>query len=151
MMYDDLNTPEDHTDPELGYQPPRSKANEQGGGGAPARHLPDREVPLPNSGATSVLHQWLDGDVGVAVVRATQGGNDAVDLWTKIHDEAETLRSRTTPLYVHKRIMDSLPEDTYRGHHPWYKRSIRMNPAAMTAAAAALIAIGAAIAHTVFK
>lgn len=148
-MYDDLNTPEDHTDPELGYQPPRSKASEKGR--ARTRHLPDREVPLPNSSATSVLHQWLDGDVSVAVVRATQGGNDTVDLWTKIHDEAETLRSRTTPLYVHKRIMDSLPDDTYRGHHPWYKRSVMMNPAAMIAAAAALLGIGAAIAHAVFK
>ncbi len=147
-MYDDLNTPEDHSDPELGYQPPRSKASEHVR--SPARHLPDREVPVPNSGATSVLHQWLDGDVNVAVVRASQGGNDAVDLWTKIHDEAETLRSRTTPLYVHKRIMDSLPDDTYRGHHPWYKRSVAMNPPAMIAAAVALLGIGAIIAHAVF-
>jgi hypothetical protein len=151
-MYDDLNTPEDHTDhtdPASGYQPPRSKASEQIQ--APAQNLPDREVPLPNSGSVSVLHQWLDGDVSVAVVRATQGGNDAVDLWTKIHDEAETLRSRTTPLYVHKRIMDSLPDDTYRGHNSWYKRSIPLNPVAMIAGAAALIGIGAAIAHAVLK
>jgi hypothetical protein len=148
-MYDDLNTPEDHSDPELGYQPPRSKASERDR--SPAHRLPDREVPVPNSGATSVLHQWLDGDVNVAVVRASQGGKDAVDLWTKIHDEAETLRSRTTPLYVHKRIMDSLPEDTYRGHHPWYKRSIAMNPAAMIVAAVALLGIGALIAHAVLR
>jgi hypothetical protein len=147
-MYDDLNTPEDHTDPELGFQP-RSKTNETDG--AQARHLPDREVPIPNNGSTSVLHQWLDGDVSVAVVRATQGGNDSVELWNKIHDEAETLRSRTTPLYVHKRIMDSLPEDTYRGHHPWYKRTVALNPATMLIAAAALICIGAIIAHMAFK
>ncbi len=149
MMYDDLNTPEDHSDPELGYQPPRSKASERER--APAHRLPDREVPVPNSGATSVLHQWLDGDVNVSVVRASQGGNDAVDLWTKIHDEAETLRSRTTPLYVHKRIMDSLPDDTYRGHHPWYKRSITMNPAALIAAAAMLLGIGIIIARMAFR
>jgi hypothetical protein len=74
-----------------------------------------------------------------------------VDLWNKIHDEAETLRSRTTPLYVHKRIMDSLPDDTYRGHHPWYKRSISMSPAVMIAAAAVLLALGALIAHAVLK
>ena len=147
-MYDDLNTPEHHSDPELGFQP-RSKSNETDG--AEVGHLPDREVPLPNSGSTSVLHQWLDGDVSVAVVRATQGGNDTVDLWNKIHDEAETLRSRTTPLYVHKRIMDSLPEDTYRGHHPWYKRTFALNPATMLVSAAALIGIGVAIAHIAFK
>lgn len=148
-MYDDLNAPDDHADPGLEYQPPRSKASETGR--APAHNLPDREVPLPNSGATSVLHQWLDGDVSVTVVRATQGGNDAVDLWTKIHDEAETLRSRTTPLYVHKRIMDSLPEDKYRGHHPWYKRSVAMNPAVMIAVAVALLGIGIVIAQTAFR
>jgi hypothetical protein len=148
-MYDDLNAPEDRSDSGLGYQPPRSRSSEKER--APADHLPDREVPVPNSGATSVLHQWLDGDVGVSVLRATQGGNDAVDLWTKIHDEAETLRSRTTPLYVHKRIMDALPDDTYRGKHPWYKRSIAMNPATLLAAAAALLGIGAIIAHAAFR
>jgi hypothetical protein len=148
-MYDDLNTPDDQSDPTLDFQPPRAKPSDAGR--APARHLPDREVPLPTSATTSVLHQWLDGDVSVAVVRASQGGNDAVDLWTKIHDEAETLRSRTTPLYVHKRIMDSLPDDTYRGHHPWYKRSIAMNPAVLIAGAAALVAIGVIVAQMVLK
>ena len=148
MMYDDLHTPEDHSETEPGYQPPRSKAGNNDG--ALTHQAPDREVPIPNSG-TALLHQWLDGDVGIAVVRATPGGNDAVDLWNKIHDEAETLRSRTTPLYVHKRIMDSLPDDTYRGHHPWYKRSISMSPAVMIAAAAVLLALGALIAHAVLK
>ena len=139
-MYDDLNTPDEQADPALDFQP-RSKPSEAGR--APSRRLPDREVPLPTSATTSVLHQWLDGDVSAAVVRASQGGNDAVDLWTKIHDEAETLRSRTTPLYVHKRIMDSLPDDTYHGHNPWYKRSIKMSPALLLAGGAALVAIGA--------
>jgi hypothetical protein len=47
--------------------------------------------------------------------------------------------------------MDSLPDDTYRGHHPWYKRSVTMNPAAMIAAAAVLLTLGAVIAHAVLK
>ena len=149
MMYDDMNTPEDHPDPALDFELPRSRNN--GMGDAPARHLPDREVPVPNTGAVSVLHQWLDGDVGVAVVRASQGGNDAVDLWTKIHDEAETLRSRTTPLYVHKRIMDTLPDDKYRGHHPWYKRSIAMNPAVLMVGAVAFVAIGVVVARMLLR
>jgi hypothetical protein len=147
-MYDDLNAPDGHTDPALDYDPPRSKGTDRI---VPTRHVPDREVPIPNTGAASLVHHWLDGDVSVAVVRATQGGNDAVDLWTKIHDEAETLRSRTTPLYVHKRIMDSLPDDTYKGHHPWYKRSIPINPAVLIVGAAALVAIGIAVAQMVLK
>ncbi len=149
MTYDDLHTPDEQSDPELGYQPPRSRPNDNNG--ALTHHTPDREVPIPNSGGTALLHQWLDGDVSISMVRATPGGNDAVDLWTKIHDEAETLRSRTTPLYVHKRIMDSLPDDTYRGHRPWYKRSISMNPAVMFVAAAVLLTLGAIIAHAVLK
>jgi hypothetical protein len=149
VMYDDLNAPDNHSDADLGFQPPRSKAGENED--ALTQRLPDREVPIPNSGGTSVLHQWLDGDVSVAVMRATQGGNDTVDLWNKIHDEAETLRSRTTPLYVHKRIMDSLPDDTYRSHHPWYKRSISINPAVMIAAGIVLFSLGALIAHAVLK
>jgi hypothetical protein len=148
-MYDDLNTPDDRVGPDTGYQPPRTNAGDRGK--VPAHQLPDREVPVPNSGATSVLHQWLDGDVTASVVRATPGGNDAVDLWSKIHDEAETLRSRTTPLYVHKRIMDSLPEDTYRGHHPWYKRSVALNPVVMLAGAAVLLGIGVIIAQVAFR
>jgi hypothetical protein len=148
-MYDDLNTPEEDADGGLGFHLPRSKSN--GNGNAFTPRPSDREVPLPASGGTSVLHQWLDGDVGVAVVRATPGGNDAVDLWTKIHDEAETLRSRTTPLYVHKRIMDSLPDDKYHGNQPWYKRSVALSPVAIFAAAAALLGIGAAIAQVAFK
>ena len=148
-MYDDLHTPDEQSDPELGYQPPRSRPSDNNG--AFTHHTPDREVPIPNSGGTALLHQWLDGDVSISMVRATPGGNDAVDLWTKIHDEAETLRSRTTPLYVHKRIMDSLPDDTYRSHRPWYKRSISMNPAVMFVAAAVLLTLGAIIAHAVLK
>lgn len=148
-MYDDLHTPEDHTDKEQDFQAPRSKPSDNDG--ARTRRTPDREVPIPNSGGPALLNQWLDGDVSVAVLRATPGGNDAVDLWNKIHDEAETLRSRTTPLYVHKRIMDSLPDDKYRGQLPWYKRSINMNPAALIAAAVVLLGIGAIIAHAVLK
>lgn len=148
-MYDDLNAPDDHTDPAVDFEP-RSTPN--GNGRSPAlRHQPDREVPLPTSATTSVLHQWLDGDVSAAVVRASQGGNDAVDLWTKIHDEAETLRSRTTPLYVHKRIMDSLPDDKYQGNNPWYKRSVKLNPAVLLGGAAVLVAIGILVAQIVMR
>ncbi len=148
-MHDDLNHQEGRSDPGLDYQPPRSRPGEPGQ--TPVSPLPDREVPLPGGVATSVLHQWLDGDVSLSVVRATPGGNDAVDLWTKIHDEAETLRSRTTPLYVHKRIMDALPEDTYRGHHPWYKRSVHLTPPVMMVAAAALIGIGVILAQAALR
>lgn len=149
MMYDDLNTPDDRIPPELGFQP-RSKSVSPGR--TPAAPLPDREVPLPTGGApASLLHEWLDGDVSASVMQAAPGGNDTVDLWNKIHDEAETLRSRTTPLYVHKRIMDSLPADAYGLNRPWYRRPVPLNPPALLAAAAVLLGLGVLIARIAFR
>lgn len=144
MMYDDLHPDDAHND--LGFQPPATPSP-SGVQGVPAS---DREVPLP-AGSPALLHQWLDGDIKLAVMRATPGGNETVDLWTKIHDEAETLRSRTTPLYVHKRIMESLPDDAYKLHQPWYRRAVSMNPAMLLAAAAALLVAGAVAAHVAFR
>jgi hypothetical protein len=107
----------------------------------------DREVPLPNNNAVMMLHQWLDGDAKIGAVLATAGGNESVDLWTKINDEAELLRSRTTPLYVHKRIMEALPDDIYRINQPWYRRPVTLNPTAMIVGAAALLGFGALVAR----
>lgn len=104
--------------------------------------LADREVPLPTGQATVLMHQWLDGEASMAMLRATPGGNDAVDLWSKINDEAELLRSRTTPLYVHKRIMEALPDDMYHLTQPWYRRPVVLNPVTLLAATAALLGFG---------
>lgn len=146
MMYDDLHTPDDSQN-DLGYRPTATPSPSV----EPSVSPSDREVPLPVGVTPSLLHQWLDGDVKLSVMRATPGGDEAVDLWTKIHDEAETLRSRTTPLYVHKRIMDSLPDDSYRLKQPWYKRAVAMNPAVLVAGAVALVIFGALIAHEAFR
>lgn len=147
MMFDDLNTPDGHESPSGAGAPARGGIP-RGSEGAEPAPLADREVPLPGA-APSLLHQWLDGDVSTAVFRATPGGNEAVDLWNKIHDEAETLRSRTTPLYVHKRIMDALPDDKYRENQPWYKRPVAMNPAVIVLAVVVLLGLGAIIARAV--
>ncbi len=112
------------------------------------RRTPDREVPIfseNRSPSSEVLDQWLDGDVSDSVMLATDDGDDTVDLWNKIHDEAELLRSRKTPLYVHKRIMDSLPDDLYRKRVPWYRRPVPVNPMLLIAIALGLVALGVAI------
>jgi hypothetical protein len=142
MLFDDINRNVDPQDP---------ASNKSGGSGwqdeyesgAPA----EREVPIHTDKMSVLLNQWLDGEVTAATVKAASGGEDAVDLWNKIHDETELLRSRTTPLYVHKRIMDSLPDDLYRRRKPWYRRSVALNPVTLVVAALALIGIGVAIAH----
>ena len=146
MLYDDLNPPVPGA-PEPGFVP-RSGGSRRDENRPDDRPVADREVPLPAGHTTMVaIHQWLDGEITAATVRATANGNDAVDLWTKINDEAELLRSRTTPLYVHKRIMESLPDDTHRLHKAWYQRSVALTPVAILAAAAALVGIGALIAR----
>lgn len=153
-MLDDLNTPDDRATPAGPGTPAQGEISRVEISRAPERAepaaLPDREVPLP-SAPPSLLHQWLDGEVATAIFRATPGGDEAVDLWNKIHDEAETLRSRTTPLYVHKRIMDALPDDKYRVDRPWYRRPIPMNPAVLVVVAVVLLALGAIIARAVLR
>lgn len=143
-MPDDLPSPSDGRDAFLRSElDPRRSAPPVNGPAA------DREVPIPAVHSRSLLNQWLDGDVSMKVAQSEPGGGDAVDLWTKINDEAEVLRSRTTPLYVHKRIMDALPTDTYR--KPWYRRSVALSPVALVAAAAVLVAVGVLVARLVTR
>lgn len=49
------------------------------------------------------------------------GAPESSPIWDKINDEAEMLRSRTTPVYMKQRIMDALPEKPEPAK-PWYKR-----------------------------
>ena len=142
MRHNDMDTPE-NVPPESGFIPKADSVPVADRSGPP---IGDREVPLPNNNAVMLLHQWLDGDATRATVLATAGGNESVDLWTKINDEAELLRSRTTPLYVHNRIMESLPDDIYRTNEPWYRRPVMLNPTAMIVGAAALLGVGALVA-----
>ena len=50
------------------------------------------------------------------------------DVWAKIDAGVEEMRTRKTPLYVHKRIMDSLPDDLYGRKVPWYQKSATLSP-----------------------
>ena len=115
--------------------------------------LADREVPLPRSLTPPVVQAWLDGEATRTMVLSNPGGNDAVDLWTRINSEAELLRTRTTPLYVHKRIMESIPDNLPRPrpNHPWYKKPVLMHPMTLLAAAAACLGLGALIARVVAR
>jgi len=146
-MPDDLTAPSDGPNsirPELqAHDEPQRPDHPTG------QPVADREVPIPAVHYPSLLNQWLDGDVPMEAAKSERGGGDAVDLWTKINDEAEVLRSRTTPLYVHKRIMDSLPADTYK--KPWYRRAVAMTPLALVAAAAALVGVGAIVARLALR
>lgn len=144
-MQPDKNTP-DFRPSDFG----RGNGGRRGGSGR--RKTPDREVPIfsptgaEGEGSSELLNRWLDGDVPESALLATESGDEAVELWNKIHDEAELLRNRTTPLYVHKRIMDSLPDDLYQRRLPWYKRPISFNPMLFVVVAAGLLVGGAVVA-----
>ena len=115
------------------------------------RPLTDREVPVSPPGSRRetplVVQKWLDGEATLSMVEASPGGQESAEIWTRINTEAELLRTRTTPLYVHKRIMESLPNDLHRVDRPWYSRSVALNPITLAVAAAALLGVGAFIAR----
>lgn len=145
-MFDDVDAREKDNDG-LGYRPGARPTPVVRETAPPA----DREVPIPATPAAELAHRWLDDDGKVSVMRASSGGDETVDMWNRIHDEAETLRSRTTPLHVHKRIMESLPDDAYRLQQPWYRRGVSLNPVLLVLVAAALVVLGGVLAHVAFR
>jgi hypothetical protein len=138
-------------------EPPVTGENGTGGRRMGRRRTPDREVPIfadvtgVDQSSSELLNRWLDGDVPESAMLSTSDGDEAVDLWNKIHDEAELLRNRTTPLYVHKRIMDSLPEDLYKRRLPWYRRPVSVNPLLLVVLAVGLVVVGVAVARMLMQ
>lgn len=139
MMLDDMNLPAGAPAPSNSPRPAEIGTRRD------THPLADREVPVP-TGGTALLHQWLDGEVPRAAVTGT-GDSESVELWTRINDEAEVLRKRTTPLYVQRRIMDALPSDMYSEPRPWWRRSLSVSAPALVVGAAAAIGIGAVLAR----
>jgi hypothetical protein len=106
--------------------------------------LSDREVPLGGTATSEMINNWLDGEApepaGVSADAARQ-----VDLWRRIEEESERRRHMVTPAHVKAQIMAALPADSPQLAMPWYKKSIQVSPVMAIAAAAGLVALGAAI------
>jgi hypothetical protein len=106
--------------------------------------LSDREVPLGGTATSEMINNWLDGEApepaGVSADAARQ-----VDLWRRIEEESERRRHMVTPAHVKAQIMAALPADSPQLAMPWYKKSIQVSPVVAIAAAAGLVALGAAI------
>ena len=138
-MLDNLNARDG--DGEAGRERPR-RASEN------ARPLSDREVPLENSPSSDLINLWLDGDAP----EPTHLRGDAarqVDLWRRIGEETATRRHMATPVHVQAQIMAALPSTAPMAAEPWYKRPITVTPATAIAAAAGLVALGAALSASV--
>ncbi|HET7458347.1 MAG TPA: hypothetical protein VFJ74_11905 [Gemmatimonadaceae bacterium] len=132
-MFDNLNAPN-------GREPGRH----EGGVRQPAAEpLTDREVPLSISRTPASVQAWLDGEAA----ESTLQGADArhVEFWSRVNEETARRREMRTPVEVQQRIMAALPMATPQAVAPWYRRNVTVNPAVAIAAAASLVAIGAAV------
>src|SRR5687767_5366387 len=134
-MLDNLNARDGSGD--AGRERPR-RASEQ------SQPLVDREVPLGGTATSEMINSWLDGDAPEPVA---MNGDTArqVDLWRRIEHESERRRQMVTPAHVKAQIMAALPVDLPQTSLPWWKKSIQVSPVVAIAAAAGLVALGAAI------
>ena len=138
-MIDNLNARDDGGD--AGRERPR-RASEQ------AQPLSDREVPIGGTTATSeMINSWLDGDTPEPVSVNAESARQ-VDLWRRIEEESQRRRHLVTPAHVKAQIMAALPADLPQMALPWWKKSIHVSPVVAIAAAAGLVALGAAIGNT---
>lgn len=131
-MFDNLNAPNG-----------REPARRDGGARQPAEPLTDREVPLSISRTPATVQAWLDGEAA----ESTLQGADArhVEFWARVNAETARRREVRTPVEVQQRIMAALPMAAPAAPTPWYRKEITMNPAVAAAAAASLLAVGAAV------
>src|SRR5688572_9100206 len=134
-MLDNLNARDDGGD--AGRERPRRAAEQ-------SQPLSDREVPLGGTATSEIINRWLDGDTPEPV--ALQGDSARqVDLWRRIEEESERRRHMVTPAHVKAQIMAALPTELPQMALPWWKKSFHVSPVVALAAAAGLVALGAAI------
>jgi hypothetical protein len=140
-MLDNLNARDGSGD--AGRERPR-RASEH------SQPLSDREVPISSSGtATSeMINSWLDGDTAEPVAVNAESARQ-IDLWRRIEQDSERRRHMVTPAHVTAQIMAALPADVPQMALPWWKKPVQVSPVVAIAAAAGLVAIGAAIGTSV--
>jgi hypothetical protein len=94
-----------------------------------------------------MINRWLDGEAPEPVAVSAESARQ-VDLWRRIEEESERRRHMVTPAHVKAQIMAALPADTPQIALPWWKKSIQVSPVVALAAAAGLVALGAAIGNS---
>lgn len=103
--------------------------------------LVDREVPIELTRMPDMVHAWLDGEAPESSVR----GARHVEFWKRLDRDLEIRRHVMAPADMTERIMEALPTAAPRLAAPWWTRPVAMNPLAVAATAAGLIATGVAI------
>ncbi|MDB4906812.1 MAG: hypothetical protein JWO05_1596 [Gemmatimonadetes bacterium] len=111
-----------------------------------ARNLFEREVPLGQTGETSLaiaVHAWLDGELPESVLRRGDSARD-VDFWNRLGEETSARRHMRTPTHIQDRIMEALPQHAPQLITPWFQRELVLTPASAVAIGSALVAVTAA-------
>jgi hypothetical protein len=137
-MHDDLSPLDGREDALRPRVPERSKV------GNTDSPMVDREVPIELTRTPDVVHAWLDGEVPESSVRGAEGARH-VEFWKHLDRDLEVRRQMHAPTGLADRIMSALPATAPRAAVSWRNRPVTMNPVAVAAAAAGLLALGAAI------
>jgi hypothetical protein len=110
-----------------------------------AQPLADREVPLNAvTAADDVVNRWLDGDAPEPVALRGDAARH-VDFWKHVNAETERRRRMVTPAHLAAQIMEALPGVAMAHAEPWYRKELHLSPVTAMAAAAGLLALGAAL------
>ena len=121
----------------------RDRARRDGASPQSAEPLTDREVPIGVSRTPASVQAWLDGDAAESAIEGADARH--VEFWARVNAETSRRRQVHTPVEVQQRIMAALPMAAPAAPTPWYRKEITMNPAVAAAAAASLLAVGAAV------
>jgi hypothetical protein len=147
-MHEDLSPLDGREDALRSRVPERSKA---GNTGSPrtsdSSPMVDREVPIELTRTPDLVHAWLDGEVPESSVRGAEAARH-VEFWKHLDRDLEVRRQMHAPTGLADRIMSALPATAPRAAVSWRNRPVTMNPVAVAAAAAGLLALGAAIGAT---
>lgn len=142
-MYDELNAHSGREDTTRARAPEPSKSTADSPRAEQSR-MADREVPIELTRTPDLVHAWLDGEVPESSLRGAEAVRH-VEFWKRVDRDLETQRQMHAPVDLSERIMAALPATAPRLVSPWWHRPIEMNPLAVAAAAAGLLAIGTAI------
>ena len=137
MMHDDLSARDGREDADRTRAPETPEA----GQARPARARELTRTP-------DQVHAWLDGELPESAVRGAEATRH-VEFWKRMDRDLEVRRQAHAPADLTERIMAVLPMTAPRTSAPWWNRSVAMNPIAVAATAAGLLALGTAIGATI--
>jgi hypothetical protein len=104
-------------------------------------------VPIELTRTPDLVHAWLDGEIPESSVHGAEATRH-MEFWKHLDGDLEVRRQARAPTDLADRIMAALPTTAPSAAVSWRNRAVTMNPVAVAAAAAGLVALGAAIGAT---